>query len=72
MAQRKLRLSLAPTIRPRVSKDVLRAEVSLVCLLAFTKSFVSLVSRVVGLFYTPQEKQTDYATDKPHERLRKC
>ena len=50
----------------------LRAEVSpLAWLLALTKSFAWLVSRVVGLSYTTQErKQTYYATDEPRERLR--
>ena len=51
----------------------LRAEVSLFhgFLIAFTKSFAWLFCRVVGLF-TPRERgQTNYATDKPRERLRK-
>ena len=44
---------------------------SLAWLLAFTKLFAWLVSRVVGLF-TPRERgQTNYATDKPRERLSK-
>ena len=45
---------------------------SLAWLLAFTKSFASLVSRVVGLFVLPWRiKQTNCATHKQRERLRK-
>ena len=48
---------------------------SLVWLLELTKSFASLVSRVVDLFYTPQfltgHKQNQLRDDKPCERLRK-
>ena len=41
---------------------------SLAWLLAFMKSFASLVSSIVGLFYMCWEsiKQTNYGTDKQH------
>ena len=42
-------------------------------LLAFVKSFASLVRRVGGLCaFLSGRKQTNYAIDKRRERLRKC
>ena len=45
----------------------IRAEGSLLYAFRFTKSLAWLVCRVVGLW----GKQTNYATDKPRQRLRK-